>query len=91
MVTCEPLPDYTATIRAEIEREVDQVKTQLRSAGASATSVDIGYVANSHRGYPIFRAGETVAGLPLRIEQRDLNTIRVKTACNHGQDVVTRW
>ncbi len=85
----EPLPDYSSTIRAQIEREVAQAKTCIEGGWHHrAKSVAIDYVINSHHGIPLFRTGDTIAGLPVTIATNEARTIRVGST---GEDVKIRW
>lgn len=77
-MTIDAPPDYTATIRAEIERDVLALKQRLErsypmddcpthEAGARAQYVELGYLVNSHRGQAIYVEGDLIAGLPVRL------------------------
>ncbi len=75
----EPLPDYSSTIRAQIEREVEQTKTLIERNPpyARAGSVSIGYVANSHHGLPLFKDGDRLAEVPVRIDRHNVACLTV--------------
>ncbi len=83
----EPLPDYSSTIRAQIEREVIRARDRIEETYARAIRVDIGYITNSHRGQPLFRDGERLDGLPVRIDRSNLNGLTVRST---GEDVKLR-
>lgn len=70
----EPLPDYTATIRAQIEREVAGLARDLPH---KPQYVEVGYLLNAHHGKALFESGDTVAGVPVRIDRSLPRTIRV--------------
>ena len=68
----EPLPDYSFTIRAQIEREVRSLTPRW-----GAHTVDLGYMVNSHHGMALYKDGDTIAGVRVRINTQDRRTIRV--------------
>lgn len=70
----EPLPDYSSTIRAQIEREVAALQRELRH---KAQYVELGYLVNTHHGKALFETGDRVGGLPMRIDRTLPRTIRV--------------
>ena len=92
----EPLPDYSSTIRAEIEREVEDLKRAighghqrwLGGGGGWSTDyiqaqyVGVGSLINLHHGRPVLSAGDMVAGLPVRI-----NTLWPRSIAVRADDV----
>jgi hypothetical protein len=68
----EPLPDYSATIRAEIEREVRNL-----TPAYGASQVFLGYMVNTHHGRALYQEGDKIDGMPVTIDTRDRRTIRV--------------
>lgn len=91
MTPREPLPDYSATIRAQIEREVEGLKrafghghqrwesTNLWSVDdVEAQYVEVGSLINLHHGQPVLSPGDTVAGLPVRINSVYPRSIAVR-------------
>lgn len=87
----EPLPDYSSTIRAQIEAEVVQLKRKLghghrswlKGCGQSvakveAQYVEVGSLVNLHHGRPVLSERDTVNGLPVRINSHHPRTICVR-------------
>jgi hypothetical protein len=76
----DPLKDvsayYEAQIRAEIEREVGVLVDRLKRRYSAdympvepiePDYVEIGYAINLHRGKELFREGDRIGGVPVRI------------------------
>lgn len=78
--------DYVPIIREQIIRDVRKLRTeQSSSCGSNPAYVSLGYLLNSHKGYPVFQEGEIIDGLAVKItSQRDqLFTIGIGAAkCN---------
>ncbi len=90
----DTLTDYTAVIRAQIERDVAKLRFHMERNGQRhhpdgswseddvvAQYVEIGYLINLHHGQAMFKEGDMVAGLPVSIDGTCPRTIRV---CAHG-------
>ncbi len=73
MAPREPLPDYSSTIRAQIEREV----RGLWPAYGNPTHVVLGYMVNSHHGQALYQEDDTIAGLRVVVDTQNRRTIKV--------------
>lgn len=74
-------PDYSSTIRGEIEVDVKRLLGVMANGGGVRTdgwyedepiivrSIHIGYVMNLHRGHDLFSDGDTLCGLPVVIDR----------------------
>ena len=75
------LTDYSATIRAEIEREVRALKRALNAEMGGwnyfRPHVSLGYLVNTHHGRPLYQEGDHIAGLRVSIDRMLGRTIRV--------------
>ena len=70
----DTLTYYATTILAQIGREVENLKQQL---GYRPQYIELGYLVNTHHGYPLLEQGDLVAGVPVRIDRANPRTIRV--------------
>ncbi len=70
----ETLTDFSATIRAEIERDITNLKVALRH---KAQYIKLGYLVNSHHGRALYSEGDTIGGTPLTIDRTSARTIEV--------------
>lgn len=83
----DTLVDYSPTIRAEIEREVERLKTRLENVedfdgdwvrvGVVAQYVEMGHLVNTHHGKILYSEGDLICGLPVRLGRCLSRTIRV--------------
>lgn len=68
-------------IRNQITSEVRRLISELPFG--QPVSVSIGYITNSHRGYPVYRDGDVVEGLTVQIDKSRPNEITV-----HGDQLL---
>ena len=84
------LTDYSAVIRAQIEKDVARLRFRMERNGQQhhpdgswseddvvAQYVEIGYLINLHHGQALFKEGDMVAGLPISLDGTHPRTIRV--------------
>lgn len=81
------LPDYSTSIRAQIEETVKRLEGDMENKGysddyhpvydVSAQYVMVGYIINTHHGYPIYGEGDMVCGLPVRLDRNHPRSITV--------------
>ncbi len=85
----EPLPDYSSTIRAQLEREVQGLRFAMEREGnyidhyewplddVVAQYVRVGYLNALHHGQSVINEGDMLGGLPVRIDRYNSRTISV--------------
>lgn len=59
--------DYTPVIREQITREVRQL---AQSQPYRPKTVELGYLVNCHKGYPVFGDGESIDGMAVSTSPR---------------------
>lgn len=91
------LTDHTAAIRTQIHAEVDRLCRELQTHEAfglkSLDSVEIGYLAASHRGAAVFDATSRINDMPVRISYHDPYLVKVNGTTHTGaaRHAKTRW
>lgn len=83
------LIDFSAQIKAQIEREVRKLKERLEARYYSGNLVKaeyvlLGYTLYLHRGKELYQSGETIGGLPVRIDRSESRSILV--CSNEGNE-----
>ena len=79
----EPVVDYSATIRAEIEGEVARMLESFHRSRRCDPSmrparyVVLGYTVAAHRGRILYRDGDIIHGLPVKINRSASRLIEV--------------
>ena len=77
--------DYASLIRQELFDVILRLKTTFHAHhGVQPERVEIGYMRNSHQGYPIFRTADMVAGLPVKIQ--GVNDVVVSGGVEHEEE-----
>lgn len=90
LYTMNPIVDYAPAIRAELEREIGQLKEKMEGNGqvwfgdniyseddVKADRASVGYLINLHHGIPVIYEGEVLAGLPVSIDSEHPRAVRV--------------
>lgn len=71
--------NYTAVIREQITREVEQLTSEFRKKyRVSPQYIELGYLLNSHKGLPVFQKGDKIQCLPIKIDQYAMRSISLK-------------
>lgn len=90
----DPLTDYSAEIKAEIERDVKVLIERLAFKEddgwepvnrVDAQYIELGALINLHHGRDLYAEGDHICGVPVRIDRDQPRTIRV------GADDVLYW
>jgi len=66
--------DHSLAIRSEITNEV---LSQIGSHASKPVGVKVGYIRNSHRGYPVYTAADTIYHLPVTIDYDKVHSVTV--------------
>ncbi len=90
MMGCMPtdtLTDYSATIRAQIERDVArlvaELKGQLRDPECAedwedlTPYIELGSLVNTHHGLDLYQRGDLIMGMVVRVGDAPARTIRL--------------
>lgn len=94
-----PTVDYGATIRAELERDVEKLlrRVNLTAPSNAAKRVVVGYTAAMHRGRDVVKTGDMLAGLPVVVSReanREVSVVartRARNGAWHEVSDSIRW